>query len=238
MPARRAILIAVEPVPPPAADSITFDLDLLGPGVEIEPAVEMPSASADPNRSRTRFVFAAPGAEPRWFGELEVETAYTWLARARAAAAEDVDPTVGLVAAIDGVEPLALDALPDPAVDAGYATVLRARPLSLDFVDGSGVRYLAGLTDAYAPLTDRDLLYVFEGLTTDGRYHVALRISVTAAVLMAGPELATLEDSLAFAEDTDAYVLELTDRLARAEPGSFSPSLEQLDAFVRSLAIR
>ena len=220
--------------PPIDAERVSFDAQLIDLSFTID-------ASNDAAVVRVSFTEREHAREQQRTGLLTVAPSRPMTPESDQVLVQDADPVESnelLLAAVNGAEPLQLDALPAAELAEGYTLVLRACPARIDFGSGAGVRHLAAYTDDHAPLSDRDLYYVFEGLTRDGRYHVRLRLPVSARALPDDPEPTTLESSLEFAADTDAYLARTYDLLESADAGAFEPTLERLDAFVRSIELR
>ena len=49
----------------------------------------------------------------------------------------------------------------------------------LDFKSGTGVRFLTQFNNGMAPVNNHDLIYTFQGLTSDGKYYIAAVLPVT-----------------------------------------------------------
>jgi hypothetical protein len=229
----RPIALAVEPSASLEPASLSCEGGLLAPWFE---ATAPGDAGADTGQGVQTIDFASSPGRPRGRGVLEVRPVQAWLDEASGAG--DTDPAEGLLAAINTDGPIDLAAIVSPAAGEGLALVLRGRAERLQFRDGAGLRYLAAFTGDYAPLTDANLYYLFEGVTRDGRRYVSLRLPLGAAALPDVPEQGTLEAAAEFAAITDVYVASVRERLDRADPASFRPPLDRLDEFVRSISVR
>lgn len=53
----------------------------------------------------------------------------------------------------------------------------------LDFKNGSGVRFLTQFDQAIMPINNQELIYTFQGLTSDGNYYVSAMLPVNHAEL-------------------------------------------------------
>ena len=228
-----SVPITIDVAAPSEPVTLDCDLRLLEPWFERSAEV---GQRADPRPPASRIEFAPIPPRSTRPGLLAAAPVQRWLEDATAAG--DVDPSSGLLAAINGGGPIDLTAVMSPDLGNGQALVLRARAERLEFQYGAGIRGLAAYTDDYAPLTDANLYYVFEGLTRDGRSYVSLRLPLAAAALPDAPEPRFLEAAAEFAAITDSYVEAVAERLTLAEPGSFRPPLARLDAFVASIAVR
>lgn len=104
---------------------------------------------------------------------------------------------------------------------------------NLDFGSGAGYRFLVqGSFDA-STLRGTRLYYLYQGLTTDGKYLVTVLMQPDAPFI---EDLATGEP-ITSNEAGDAYLITLNERINAAQPADFAPSLEILDGLVRSLRI-
>lgn len=121
-----------------------------------------------------------------------------------------------------------------PASDLSQA--MRAQVRYLEFNGGSGVRFLAHLTQELRPLTASSLIYTFQGLTHDGRYYIAAYLPVTTTALPAAPAEITQTERDEFKRDYFAYAEGIAQKLD-AQPKSFTPALAAIDAMIASLRI-
>jgi hypothetical protein len=116
------------------------------------------------------------------------------------------------------------------------AQVIRARVHYLDFTNGSGVAYLTFYAQAAYPITNKELFYTFQGLTSDGQTYVSAILPIAQADLPDEIDNATF-DFDAFVETLESYHSDLTAALTTAADSSFTPPVSSLDALVQSLAI-
>jgi hypothetical protein len=126
-----------------------------------------------------------------------------------------------------------------PAPDhVGAREILRTGIRYLRFHHGRGVRFLTVYQADPLPVADRDVLYVFHGLTDDGRYWATLQFPLTTRVLPP-PDvaLAALADYDRFVAGYARYVGTIASKLAAARLDDFAPRLDRLDAMLESLAI-
>ncbi len=115
--------------------------------------------------------------------------------------------------------------------------VLNAHVQFMDFGSGRGLRYLVQFSQAIVPINNYELIYTYQGLTSDGKYYVAAMLPVTHPSLPADG-LVNGNEAQDFAEDYEAYLAETAAALNTQPAGSFTPNLEALDAMMRSLEIR
>ncbi len=112
--------------------------------------------------------------------------------------------------------------------------------------NGSGVRMVTTYAQGVNPISNYDLMYQFQGLTSDGSYYVIANLPINASFLAAQQDPGSpLPDggipfpdlNTANADQINAYVQAVADRLNAADPESFQPQLSQLDALIQSIQI-
>lgn len=125
------------------------------------------------------------------------------------------------------------------------AQVFHARSEVVDFDNGEGYRFLTVYSQGFGPVTNYDLFYAYQGLTTDGKYLIAAYIPVNAPILQAdinsteGPEGGVPFIDLA-GSDPNAmpkYLNQVTLALGALQPVDFTPNLETIDGMLRTLRI-
>lgn len=143
---------------------------------------------------------------------------------------------------------LKLRPVPSPWSD---AAPLHVRPQYLDFAGGAGVRGVIQYMQDVFFYTNNGLLYNFDGLTSDGRYYVNVRIPLAVPFLMdiehsdpltninpdAIPISGWPNDYALQGPIVEAYNQEALHRFDQATDADFTPDLAVLDALVRSLEI-
>ena len=122
--------------------------------------------------------------------------------------------------------------LPPP----GGPVPVRTQFAYLDFQSGTGLRSVVWTGQVQA-VSNRELVYTFQGLTADGGYYVAIHLPVNHPTLPADGFEIPGGDLEAFAANNENYVLEMTLALDSEDPSSFFPDLALLDALVESLEI-
>jgi putative hemolysin len=87
-----------------------------------------------------------------------------------------------------------------PPMNAGH--MMPAPQVSyFDFQNGSGVRFLTQMGQAYYPINNQDLFYTFQGMTHDGAYYVAAILPISHPSLPADGSEIPGGDFNAFAEN-------------------------------------
>lgn len=138
--------------------------------------------------------------------------------------------------------PLTNENLPTIPFNGAAAQQYAAQAKLIAFQNGNGV----GMTSQYAqfpgPILKDGSYYHYEGLTSDGKYLVAIMLPVTL------PLQATAEnpsaDGVIYPSDISdvnalkAYFQGVTDLLNAANPDSFQPNLTQIEALIQSIHIQ
>ena len=127
------------------------------------------------------------------------------------------------------------DQLPFMPVEDNVRT-LRARIGYLDFQNGKGIRYLTGGGFAN-PITNMNFLYVYQGITADGKYYVSAILPIAHPSLPPDDGQIPADVQAAASSDFNAYIANLTQQLEAADPASFTPNLDLLDDLIKSLSV-
>lgn len=107
------------------------------------------------------------------------------------------------------------------------------------FNGGRGVRFITAYIEGAHPVSNRNLIYTFQGLTDDGRYWVSVTLPISSPVLPADdytpPEGYSMDDLI---KDYDTYLNELQSVLDAQAPDTFSPAIQDLDNLVQSITFQ
>jgi hypothetical protein len=106
----------------------------------------------------------------------------------------------------------------------------------LDFLNGSGVRYLTWFSQGIVMANNADLLYTYQGLTADGKFYLAVVLPITHPDLPASQQV--YEQADASGQAYLAYLDETNTWLEQQPAGSFTPDLAALDALVQSIEVK
>lgn len=109
-------------------------------------------------------------------------------------------------------------------------------PRYIPFNGGMGVRYLTQLTQEITATTSSNLTYVYQGLSSDGRYLIAGYFPLSSTVLPTSAFDVTKVERDAMKKDYKGYIAGVVNALDNA-PQSFTPSLVALDAMMGSINI-
>ncbi len=117
--------------------------------------------------------------------------------------------------------------------------LLHAQEKFLAFKNGAGIRYLTQFDQAPLPINNSEIIYTFQGLTSDGSYYVAVILPVSLPYLPADNHVPSSAPAggVPFPSEIagyPAYLTAIVERLNQAN-GPIQPALETLDALVQSL---
>lgn len=106
------------------------------------------------------------------------------------------------------------------------------------FQNGSAVRYLTMYAQDVSPVTNDRLVYVVQGITSDGAYYVSGMFPVTNPSLPANYEEAIKgKDQQKFSEGFSSYLLDVQNQLNGQKSDSFTPGLGLLDTMIATIKI-
>lgn len=117
------------------------------------------------------------------------------------------------------------------------AQVLHTHVQYLDFNSGQGLRYVTEFAQGIVPINNYELIYTYQGLTSDGQYYVAAVLPVTHPSLPADGNV-TGNEPPEFTSDFPAYLANVISALNPQAAGTFTPELTRLDAMMSSLEIK
>jgi len=106
----------------------------------------------------------------------------------------------------------------------------------LDFKSGKGVRFLTWYSQGMVRINNAELIYTFQGLTSDGKYYISAVLPVTHPELPATQE--PFGQTEAELKEYPAYVEKTGASLDQQPSGSFTPDLAKLDALIQSIEVK
>ena len=115
--------------------------------------------------------------------------------------------------------------------------VMHANIQYLDFKNGKGLRYLTQFDQAPIPINNHELIYTYQGLTSDGKYYVAAVLPVNHPSLPADQKV-TGNEPPEFTSDFPAYVANVASKPQHTGGKYIYPGSHQLDAMMSSLEIK
>jgi len=98
------------------------------------------------------------------------------------------------------------------------------------------VRFLTQFDQAPLPINNMELIYTFQGLTSDGKYYVAAIFPVNHADLPGTNQANTQQESEL--EEFPTYLAETVAWLGQQPDASFTPALSELDALVQTIEVK
>ena len=116
------------------------------------------------------------------------------------------------------------------------AQMFSAEAAYITFQNGSGLRYLTMHGQAYYPIDNYNMIYVFQGITNDGEYLLSAILPISNPGLPAKGE-DTIDDWDAFYEFHDAYIAQAAMQVDEFTADSFMPTLGMLDEMMASFLI-
>ena len=117
------------------------------------------------------------------------------------------------------------------------AQVMHTHLQYLDFKSGQGLRYLTEFDQGIVPINNYELIYTYQGLTSDGKYYVAAVLPVNHPSLPADGTV-TGNEAVEFTSDYPTYLANVVNSLNPEAANTFTPDLTQLDAMMSSLEIK
>jgi hypothetical protein len=109
----------------------------------------------------------------------------------------------------------------------------------ISFNGGKGVRFITEYSEGPLPISNRNIIYTFQGLTDDEMYWVAVTLPISSTVLAESydtlPEGHTQESLI---QNYNAYVRDVKDKLDAQATGAFSPAINSLDNLIMSISVR
>ncbi len=119
----------------------------------------------------------------------------------------------------------------------GAVNDLAVQTQYIDFVGGSGVRFVGRLSQDASPILRDQTAYYFQGLTDDGRFYVSMRWPVTTSALPFSMEEIDQDQQQAIESNIEIYLQQATESLNVLESSDWTPDLVELDALVNSLTV-
>ncbi len=119
------------------------------------------------------------------------------------------------------------------------AQVFFAHYKVLPFGNGKGIRFLTQYAQNFAPISNYDLFYAYQGITADGQYWISAILPINHPMLPADannpPNGQSWEE---FSNSYQPYIANMVNQLNSQPPESFIPTLTALDALASSIFIQ
>ena len=119
---------------------------------------------------------------------------------------------------------------------------------SVAIQNGHGLRYITEIMEAFVPISNDQIYYYYQGMTSDGAYFVMAVFPVSASFLAPtdradavipsnGIQFPPFSNPNATNNDINAYYDAVTQKMNAAAPNDFTPSITTLDALVQSITV-
>lgn len=137
--------------------------------------------------------------------------------------------------------PLTNDNLSTVPFNGAAAQQYAAQAKFIPFNGGNGLSMLSQYAQFPGPILKDNSFYHYEGLTSDGKYFVAVLFPITLP-LQSTAENPSADGIIHPSDISDtaaltAYYQSITDKLNAASPDSFQPSLTLLDSLIQSITV-
>jgi hypothetical protein len=129
------------------------------------------------------------------------------------------------------------DQLPYLPLEFSAKQAFRAQVKILNFKNGQGVRFLTEWHNGLAPIDNRGLIYTYQGLTSDGKYYLAVVLPVNLQGLPVDVN-DTSRLPADFQTNYSQYLADTNSLLEQNPASAFTPDLSQLDALLQSIEIK
>ena len=113
-----------------------------------------------------------------------------------------------------------------------FGTHIQVKP----FRNGQGVRFLTQYAQGLVPINNHELIYVYQGLSSDGEYYVIAILPVNLAGLPADSNWNGQQP--APGDAYKKYVNDVVGQLNLQAASAFTPDLNSLDALMQSIQIQ
>jgi len=137
--------------------------------------------------------------------------------------------------------PLTNDNLSTVPFNGAAAQQYAAKAKFIAFNGGNGVSMISQYAQFPGPILKDNSFYHYEGLTSDGKYLVAvlfpLNLPLQSTVENPNADGIIHPDDISDTAALTAYYQGITDKLNAASADSFQPSLTLLDAFIQSIIV-
>jgi hypothetical protein len=120
-----------------------------------------------------------------------------------------------------------------PLINAAQMT--HAQVQFLDFKSGKGVRYLTQFAQGMVTVANNELVYTFQGLTSDGKFYIAAVLPVTNPEL---PAVSKVNEELVLSGGYKDYITKTGAMLDEQPAATFTPDLSKLDAMIGSIEVK
>jgi hypothetical protein len=137
------------------------------------------------------------------------------------------------------------DVLPRvPFFNAGQ--VFAAQEKVIHFNGGSGLRVVTQYAQDVSPINNSGLFYLFEGLTNNGNYYIAVILPTNLPLLVSDNNPASVvpnggipfPPNNASGSSFENYFKQVSELIDKSQADQFDPSLTNLDALIQSMSVQ
>ena len=115
--------------------------------------------------------------------------------------------------------------------------VFRAQPRALNFENVNGIDYYTYFSQSAEPILDGQVMYAYQGITTDGQYYLSFSIYVETGLLQTTP-IPQDFDWDTFAANYAGYLQDTFAAINSADAGTFTPTPADLSGFIQSITVQ
>ncbi len=116
------------------------------------------------------------------------------------------------------------------------AQMFAAKVTYYDFKNGSGVRFLTMYGQDVYPVDNQNMIFTYQGLTSDGRFYISANLPLTHFGLPYDGS-SVMGDYMTFHENWDTYIADTVAWLNAQDPANFFPDISLLDEMMASFEI-
>jgi len=116
------------------------------------------------------------------------------------------------------------------------AQMFAAKVSYYDFKNGSGVRFLTMYGQDVYPVDNQNMVFTYQGLTSDGRFYISANLPLTHFGLPFDGAT-VMGDYMTFHENWDTYIADTVTWLNVQDPANFFPDITKLDEMMASFEI-
>jgi hypothetical protein len=113
--------------------------------------------------------------------------------------------------------------------------VFRAHPGAFDLESAKGIEYYTYYSQSPEPIIEGQVMYAYQGITTDGQYYLSFSIYVEMGLLET--KIADDINWDAFTANYVSYLQKTYDTINAADPATFTPAPDVVHQFVESISI-
>lgn len=105
------------------------------------------------------------------------------------------------------------------------------------FKNGKGVAFLTQFSNGFENITNRALIFVFQGITEDNKYYINARFPVSTKLLPAYKK-DLLNESKDLEQIYSRYVSDTAEKLENLQPNQYKPDLDEITKLISSIEVK